>query len=98
MTDLPFTAVTRRAAAAGPRTSWRGWLLNVLIAAAALLAGVGLGEWLLPWGAPPPPVLKRAGVWAPPASVRAGHPAKPSTPHNTRERAHPFCTDPAGLS
>ena len=97
MTDLPFTAVTRRAAAAGPRTSWRGWLLNVLIAAAALLAGVGLGEWLVRWVAPQQLVLKRPDVWQPADSVGWVNRPNLSTTINTGERTVRLFTDQDGF-
>src|SRR2546425_5543423 len=97
MPALPSRGVTRRAAAAGPRTSWRGWLLNVLIAAAALLAGVGLGEWLVRWVAPPQLVLKRPGVWQPADSVGWGNRPQPSTTINNGEPNRRLFSHPEGL-
>ena len=97
MTDLPFTAMTGRAAGAGSRTPWRDWLLNVLIAGAALLAGLGLGEWLVRWVAPQQLVLKRPDVWQPADSVGWVNRPNLNTTINTGERTVRLFTDQDGF-
>ncbi len=97
MTDLPFTALTGRAAGAGPRKRWRDWLLNVLIAGAALLAGLGLGEWLVRWVAPQQLVLKRPDVWQPADSVGWVNRPNLNTTINTGERTVRLFTDQDGF-
>ena len=97
MTDLPFTAVTRPAADAGPRTAWRDWLLNVFIAGATLLAALGLGEWLVRWVAPQQLVLKRPDVWQPADSVGWVNRPNVNTTINTGERTVRLFTDRDGF-